>query len=293
MTATRPTPHPGSAGAAPRWGIGQFSRMTLLSARRLRHYEAIGLLSPSSVDPFTGYRYYTEAEILPATAVRCLREAGLGLDDIAAALPAILAGDDAVWRPVLQAHLASLEAEMDAVGLRRERTLALLASMKETLMTGTPTTSISIEIRTLPARTVVAQRGIIPTYADASEALWRPFEEALSRSGARRTGEPCGATYFEDGYTERDVDVEVWEPVEEAVGVEPPLVCRAEEATRVLVALHRGPFEGFQDTYAALMRAVGEQGLTITGPCFERYVVGPFQTDDSSAWRTEVCAPIA
>lgn len=293
MTATRPTPHPGSAGAAPRWGIGQFSRMTLLSARRLRHYEAIGLLSPSSVDPFTGYRYYTEAEILPATAVRCLREAGLGLDDIAAALPAILAGDDAVWRPVLQAHLASLEAEMDAVGLRRERTLALLASMKETLMTGTPTTSIPIEIRTLPARTVVAQRGIIPTYADASEALWRPFEEALSRSGARRTGEPCGATYFEDGYTERDVDVEVWEPVEEAVGVEPPLVCRAEEATRVLVVLHRGPFEGFQDTYAALMRAVGEQGLTITGPCFERYVVGPFQTDDSSAWRTEVCAPIA
>lgn len=293
MTAAQPTPHSGSSGAAPRWGIGQFSRMTLLSARRLRHYEAIGLLSPSSVDPLTGYRYYTEAEILPATAVRRLREAGLGLDDIAAALPAILAGDDAVWRPVLQAHLASLEEEMDAVGLRRERTLALLASMKETLGTGTPTTSIPIEIRTLPARTVVAQRGIIPTYADASEELWRPFEEALSRSGARRTEEPCGATFFDDGYTECDVDVEVWEPVEEAVEVEPPLVCRAEEATRVLVALHKGPFEGFQDTYAALMRAVGEQGLTITGPCFERYVVGPFQTEDSSAWRTEVCAPIA
>lgn len=293
MTAVRPTPHSGSSGAAPRWGIGQFSRMTLLSARRLRHYEAIGLFSPSSVDPFTGYRYYTEAEILPATAVRRLREAGLSLEGIAAALPAILAGDDAVWRPVLQAHLASLEEEMDAVGLRRERTLALLASMQEILGTGTPTTSIPIDMRTLPARTVVAQRGIIPTYAEVSEELWRPFEEALSRSDARRTEEPCGATFFDDGYTECDVDVEVWEPVEEAVEVEPPLVCRAEDPARVLVALHKGPFEGFQDTYAALMRAVGEQGLTITGPCFERYLVGPFQTEDSSAWRTEVCAPIA
>lgn len=293
MTAAQPTPHSGSSGAAPRWGIGQFSRMTLLSARRLRHYEAIGLFSPSSVDPLTGYRYYTEAEILPATAVRRLREAGLGLEGIATALPAILAGDDAVWRPVLQAHLASLEEEMDAVGLRRERTLALLASMKEILGTGTPTTSIPIDMRTLPARTVVAQRGIIPTYADAAEELWRPFEEALSRSGARRTDESCGATFFDDGYTECDVDVEVWEPVEEAVEVEPPLVCRAEDPARVLVALHKGPFEGFQDTYAALMRAVGEQGLTITGSCFERYLVGPFQTEDSSAWRTEVCAPIA
>ena len=182
---------------------------------------------------------------------------------------------------------------MDAVGLRRERTLALLASIKETLMTGTPTTSTPIEIRTLPARTVVAQRGIVATYASASEALWRPFEEALGRSGARRTGEPCGATFFDDGYTEHDVDIEVWEPVQEAVEVEPPLVCRAEEPTRVIVALHKGPFEGFQDTYAALMRAVGEQGLTITGPCFERYLVGPFQTEDSSAWRTEVCGPIS
>ena len=105
MTAAQPTPHSGSSGAAPRWGIGQFSRMTLLSARRLRHYEAIGLFSPSSVDPLTGYRYYPEAEILPATAVRRLR-AGRGREGIATALPAILAGDDAVWRIEVCAPIA-------------------------------------------------------------------------------------------------------------------------------------------------------------------------------------------
>ena len=45
----------------PRWTIGQFSRMTLLSARMLRHYDRLGLLRPGDVDPSNGYRYYSRA----------------------------------------------------------------------------------------------------------------------------------------------------------------------------------------------------------------------------------------
>jgi len=55
---TTPAPAP-----PPRWSIGQFSRMTRLSARRLRHYDAVGLLRPAYIDPFTGYRYYSDPEL--------------------------------------------------------------------------------------------------------------------------------------------------------------------------------------------------------------------------------------
>ena len=58
-----------------RWTIGQFSRMTMLSARMLRHYDRIGLLSPGDVDPWNGYRYSSEAEFAPAMVLRRLREA--------------------------------------------------------------------------------------------------------------------------------------------------------------------------------------------------------------------------
>lgn len=39
--------------------IGEFSRLSKVTVRALRHYEQIGLLVPEIVDRWTGYRYYT------------------------------------------------------------------------------------------------------------------------------------------------------------------------------------------------------------------------------------------
>jgi DNA-binding transcriptional MerR regulator len=41
--------------------VGEFSRMTQLSVKTLRHYHQVGLLEPAEVNPDTGYRYYTTA----------------------------------------------------------------------------------------------------------------------------------------------------------------------------------------------------------------------------------------
>jgi DNA-binding transcriptional MerR regulator len=37
--------------------IGDFSRVAQISVRMLRHYDKLGLLTPSHTDRFTGYRY--------------------------------------------------------------------------------------------------------------------------------------------------------------------------------------------------------------------------------------------
>ena len=74
----------------------------------------------------------------------------------------------------------------------------------------------SATILTIPAHTIVARRETIPTYADEA-ALFEEFEaqlhEVLASTGTALSGEPCGATFYEDGYVERDVDIEVWEVV--------------------------------------------------------------------------------
>lgn len=41
--------------------IGDFSKLSRVSIRMLRHYDKIGLLIPESVDESTGYRYYSES----------------------------------------------------------------------------------------------------------------------------------------------------------------------------------------------------------------------------------------
>ena len=39
--------------------IGDFSVMTRLSRKALRHYHDLGLLEPAYVDPQSGYRFYS------------------------------------------------------------------------------------------------------------------------------------------------------------------------------------------------------------------------------------------
>lgn len=38
--------------------IGDFSKLSMLSIRMLRHYDGLGLLTPEKTNAFTGYRYY-------------------------------------------------------------------------------------------------------------------------------------------------------------------------------------------------------------------------------------------
>ena len=180
----------------PRWTIGQFSRMTLLSARMLRHYDRLGLLRPGDVDPSNGYRYYSRDELAPALMLR-----RLGLEEASRALPAHLADDEAAWRRLLTQHLDRLDEEATELGLRRERTLALLHHRKEPLMSANGADGVNstdstgdagsarITTLTIPAHTIIARREIIPTYADVGH-LFDEFEPQVRRvlAGGRDLG---------------------------------------------------------------------------------------------------------
>ena len=43
--------------------IGDFSRMTFLTVKALRHYHDVGLLEPARTDPSSGYRYYRPEQV--------------------------------------------------------------------------------------------------------------------------------------------------------------------------------------------------------------------------------------
>ena len=58
--------------------IGDFSRMSRVSIRMLRYYDEVELLNPVKVDEFTGYRYYSEAQLLKMGKINSLKEMGFG-----------------------------------------------------------------------------------------------------------------------------------------------------------------------------------------------------------------------
>ena len=54
--------------------IGEFSRMTHLSVKALRHYHDVGVLEPAAVNPDTGYRSYDLSQVPAAQVIRRLRD---------------------------------------------------------------------------------------------------------------------------------------------------------------------------------------------------------------------------
>ncbi len=98
--------------------VGEFSRMTHLSVKTLRHYHQVGLLEPAQVNPDTGYRYYTTGQIPTVQVIRRLRDLEMPVADV----KAVLAAPDAARRNALiAAHLDRLETRLAqtyaAVGL--------------------------------------------------------------------------------------------------------------------------------------------------------------------------------
>ena len=63
--------------------IGRFARLSGLTVKALRHYDELGLLRPAAVDPDTGYRSYSSAQLARAEAIRLLRRLEVPLDDVA------------------------------------------------------------------------------------------------------------------------------------------------------------------------------------------------------------------
>lgn len=58
--------------------IGEFSGLSRLSIRMLRHYDAHGLLTPAEVG-FTGHRRYADSQLADAALIRRLRDVGFGV----------------------------------------------------------------------------------------------------------------------------------------------------------------------------------------------------------------------
>jgi DNA-binding transcriptional MerR regulator len=102
------------------WSIAEVARMSGVTSRTLRHYHAIGLLPPAYVQA-SGQRFYETGQLLRLQQILLLRELGVGLGEIAAAVGS---GPDTVT--ALRRHHAQLLAE-------RERLARLAGTVARTI----------------------------------------------------------------------------------------------------------------------------------------------------------------
>lgn len=259
--------------------IGEFSQMTHLSVRTLRRYHESGLLEPSEVDEWSGYRYYRADQIAAAQTIKRFRELGMPIREIAELLGA---EDPADRTALIASHLARVEAEL-------EQTRAAVLALRRLLQPAAP---IEVERRRVPARLVAGVRArvalgeVFDWYSEAMIEL----DAVIARSGQRPTG-PSGGVYDNALFTDEVGQLLVYVPVDE-----PPHDGRVHPvelaAAQLAVTVHCGPHTDIDVTYGALGTWVEAEGLAIAGPVHESYLVGPHNSADPETWRTEIGWPV-
>ena len=104
--------------------VGELARRAGLTVRTLHHYDAIGLLKPSTRSP-AGHRLYGRAEILRLQQIKSLQQLGFPLHQIGR----MLAEPGMVPLQVVEMHLDRLREQL----ARQERLVALLERVAEQL----------------------------------------------------------------------------------------------------------------------------------------------------------------
>jgi DNA-binding transcriptional MerR regulator len=241
------------------------------------------VLEPAWIDPFSGYRSYAVEQLADARRIVLLRDAGFLVSQIAAILGSL--DDPSSVSALLDAQRRRLDAERADVEAKVEALAYVTANFKEHLM------SIDVSTTTIPAMTVAALRGTIPSYADEG-MLWGQMAPLSEQSHAVPVPDGlAGATFYDEDFRESDVDVEVWMQVGTAFEASAPLTCREIPEQRVVTATLRGDYSQMSTVTSAIGAYIAEHELS-TGPMFCIYKVSPAQDPRPENWVTEVCYPI-
>jgi DNA-binding transcriptional MerR regulator len=261
--------------------IGDFSRMTYLSIKALRHYHELGLLEPADVDPHTGYRSYDTTQVPIAQVIRRFRELGMPVEQVKAVLNA---PDLAERNALIVNHLKRMESQLEQV----QSTVSSLRTLLEPLPT-----DIAVEYRSVPSIRASSITNVVKL--DEIESWWlaafAEIYDALRAAGVRATG-PAGGLYPTELFTEEVGEATVFVPIADPLESSGRVRVIELPPVELAVALHRGPHRGADRTYGALGTHVAERALGVEGPIREHYLVTSDDTADESQLRTEICWPV-
>lgn len=273
------------------YSIGQASKICDVSARMLRYYEQLGLITPDRISEETRYRYYTISTMRDVQAIRYLVEQGFSLEEIKQALL-----DDDI--DVLQnAFLQKIGETKKEIEYQHQR----LDSLKGWC-------SLIIE-----GREVLKHRAFAPGIKYLPEKLYFFYERE------RAADETDSDIYIEteyftksknDGHSMIDVGgafnlyYPSWQQRVEGTYTKHRLLqimyensSSFENTARfggfnAVCAYHIGDRQLVGETYEKMVRWAQQHNFRLRGDCLERHVLDIYSTRDKNMFVTELLLPL-
>ncbi|WP_039634569.1 MerR family transcriptional regulator [Streptomyces sp. 769] len=299
--------------------IGDFARYGRVSARMLRHYDAIGLLRPARTDPATGYRFYAAAQLARLNRIIALKDLGFSLHQVAAIL------DEQVDVAELRGMLRLRQAELAVARAATEARLAQVEARLRTIESEGRMSTDDVVLKSTEPVLLAELSGIAAGYGpeDIGPVITPLYEELVRRLA-------------EAGVTPAGPGLAYYEAAPEAAGGEgtgagDPVVVHAgiviapEELTRALrrkgiepaapapassaapatglgfdtvtlpgldlaaTVVHHGPMSRIVPTAQHLAHWMDTNGYRSAGYARELYLECP---DDQEKWVTEIQEPV-
>lgn len=264
--------------------IGEFSRLCKVTVRTLRHYEKIGLLVPEIVDRWSGYRYYSVAQLQKMQNILLLKELGFSLEEI---------GD--LWYEdnhvpsveLLEEKIRACESELKVLRARESKLKAIIASRKKL------ENMEKITIESLPAIIVATHRTIIPSYEDLGMLCYQVIGPEMVRLGCECPEPGYCYTIEHGGYKPKDIDIEYCEMVTK-MGKDSELIKFKEIAEVPTAACMKvyGSYDKLYQSYLDIFAWIEKEGYKVVGEPRANYIDGIWNQEDPNQWLTIIQVPV-
>ena len=245
--------------------IGEFSRLSRVSVRMLRHYDQLGLLKPSHIDSFTNYRHYSADQLPRLNRILALRDLGFSLEQIGNMLDEALPSEQLLG--MLKLKRAELEQQMQSEQLRMTRLEARINQMDGQTLSN----KYDVVVREIEPQLVATYREVAAD-DDRIQYMFEELEAYIAQFNARADLPPT-TIYYDPEYREKDIDAEVVVPLKSVIpGTELFHIRELARIPRAACVIHTGSYVTIYQAYNTLLGWIESNGYRMLGPIREVYL---------------------
>ena len=265
--------------------IGEFSRLMQVTVKTLRHYEQKELVVPEEVDEWTGYRYYSIAQMQKLNSIRQLQKLGFTLEEIKGIY------DNESHTPSveqLSRKIEDTEMQLQRLVVRRNQLLEWIDSRKKIKIME------KFTIESLPEIIVASHREVIPDYAALGLLCVEKIGPEMQRLGCKCPPPGyCFTIEHNKEYHPTDIDIEYCELVED-MGKDSNIIQFKHLAAvpKALCMKHFGPYERFYESFTEAFAYMEQHGYRVAGHPRTCYIDGVWNQEDPEKWLSIIQIPI-
>jgi MerR family transcriptional activator of bmr gene len=274
------------------FSIGQVSKLCNISIQTLRYYDKINLVKPYDIDKHTGYRSYSNLNVLHIRIIQDMKNINFSLEEISHALKFHGLNDLALIMKAKQKETLGEIQRLQGISSSIEQRIKQMNDL-QVIGSGFKDLDILIEFKHLPDRFVAFDRRPSPC---SFEAFSLRFAELLRKitTDERVPNGYLMAVFHESILTfdPADSDLEICIPIARDCD-DPPLV-REIKGGPYITAVYSGipNHDSCKQVYGKLHNWMKRNGYSECGPSVEQYMVDMAQMMHPEEYIVELQIPV-